>query len=119
MTEKQRLVAQKCEACSADAPTATEAEIREFMGELDDDWRLEMLGEMLTLVKDYTFKGYPKAVAAAQEVADLAEDLKHHPAILLEYGKVQVRWWTHKIGGLHRNDFVAAAHTDERLKSHL
>jgi 4a-hydroxytetrahydrobiopterin dehydratase len=23
-----------------------------------------------------------------------------------------VTWWTHKIGGLHRNDFICAAKTD-------
>jgi pterin-4a-carbinolamine dehydratase len=24
-----------------------------------------------------------------------------------------VNWWTHKIGGLHKNDFIMAAKTDE------
>ena len=33
--------------------------------------------------------------------------------IVTEYGKVTVVWWTHKIGGLHRNDFVMAAKTDD------
>ncbi|MGI9345580.1 MAG: 4a-hydroxytetrahydrobiopterin dehydratase, partial [Gammaproteobacteria bacterium] len=37
---------------------------------------------------------------------------QHHPAIGLEWGKVVVWWWTHKIRGLHENDFIAAAHTD-------
>jgi len=37
----------------------------------------------------------------------------HHPALLTEWGKVTVTWWTHKIGGLHHNDFVMAAKTDE------
>ena len=37
----------------------------------------------------------------------------HHPALLTEWGKVTVTWWTHKIGGLHRNDFIMAARTDD------
>ena len=48
-------------------------------------------------------------------MADLAEVEDHHPAILLEWGKVQVTWWTHKILGLHKNDFIAAAKTDRLL----
>jgi 4a-hydroxytetrahydrobiopterin dehydratase len=32
---------------------------------------------------------------------------------LTEWGKVTVTWWTHKIGGLHQNDFIMAARTDE------
>jgi 4a-hydroxytetrahydrobiopterin dehydratase len=30
----------------------------------------------------------------------------------LEWGKVKVSWWSHKIKGLHKNDFIAAAKTD-------
>ena len=46
------------------------------------------------------------------KIAELAEEEDHHPAILLEWGRVEVTWWTHKIGGLHKNDFIAAAKTD-------
>jgi 4a-hydroxytetrahydrobiopterin dehydratase len=28
------------------------------------------------------------------------------------WGKVTVSWWSHKIRGLHRNDFIMAAKTD-------
>ena len=46
------------------------------------------------------------------KVANLAEEEDHHPEITLEWGKVTVSWWSHKIKGLHRNDFIAAAKTD-------
>ena len=42
----------------------------------------------------------------------LAEEEDHHPKIVLEWGVVEVSWWSHKIGGLHRNDFICAAKTD-------
>ena len=46
------------------------------------------------------------------KVADLAEKEDHHPEIILEWGKVTVIWWSHKIGGLHKNDFICASKTD-------
>ena len=46
------------------------------------------------------------------KVANLAEEEDHHPEIILEWGKVTVSWWSHKIKGLHKNDFIAAAKTD-------
>lgn len=52
-------------------------------------------------------------LAFTNQVGQLAEEQGHHPTILLEYGKVTVRWWTHKINGLHRNDFIMAARTDQ------
>jgi 4a-hydroxytetrahydrobiopterin dehydratase len=36
----------------------------------------------------------------------------HHPLIITEWGRVTVQWWTHKIHGLHQNDFIMAAKTD-------
>ena len=46
------------------------------------------------------------------DIAKLAEDEDHHPAILLEWGSVRVQWWSHKIKGLHMNDFICAAKTE-------
>ncbi len=37
----------------------------------------------------------------------------HHPLIITEWGRVTVQWWSHKIRGLHNNDFIMAAKTDE------
>jgi 4a-hydroxytetrahydrobiopterin dehydratase len=50
-------------------------------------------------------------------VGELAEAAGHHPALLTEWGKLTVTWWSHKIKGLHRNDFILAARTDELLAS--
>ncbi|HIC35530.1 MAG TPA: 4a-hydroxytetrahydrobiopterin dehydratase, partial [Gammaproteobacteria bacterium] len=43
----------------------------------------------------------------------ISEEEDHHPALLTEWGKVTVSWWTHKIRGLHRNDLIMGAKTDE------
>jgi 4a-hydroxytetrahydrobiopterin dehydratase len=54
-----------------------------------------------------------QALDFTNKVGGLAEEEDHHPAILTEYGKVTVVWWTHAIKGLHRNDFIMAAKTDQ------
>lgn len=60
----------------------------------------------------FKFTNFAQALEFTNEVGGLAEAENHHPAVLLEYGKVTVDWWTHKINGLHKNDFVMAARTD-------
>ena len=62
--------------------------------------------------KVFNFDNYSDAISFTNKIAQLAEEEDHHPAILLEWGRVEVTWWTHKIGGLHKNDFIAAAKTD-------
>ena len=50
------------------------------------------------------------------KIAKLADEEDHHPQIILEWGKVTVTWWSHKIEGLHHNDFICAAKTDQLFK---
>ncbi len=48
-----------------------------------------------------------------EEMAQFKPQVPDHPALLTEWGKVTVSWWTHKIRGLHKNDFIMAAKTDQ------
>ena len=61
----------------------------------------------------FRFDDFAKALAFTNALGQLAEEEDHHPALLTEWGRVTVTWWTHKIRGLHRNDFVMAAKADE------
>ena len=108
------LTSQKCVACQADAPRVTDNELVEFIKEIPD-WERITEDSILKLRRVFNFDDYAQAVQFSNQVADLAEEEDHHPAILLEWGKVQVTWWTHKILGLHKNDFIAAAKTDRFL----
>ena len=105
------LISQKCVACKADAPKVTDDELAELLKEIPE-WKLITKESMLRLQRVFEFQGYASAVQFTNKIADLAEQEDHHPAILLEWGKVEVTWWTHKILGLHKNDFIAAAKTD-------
>jgi len=67
----------------------------------------------LRLEKAFQFKDFRQALAFTNRIAQLANEADHHPAILTEWGKVTVTWWTHKIKGLHKNDFIMAAKTEQ------
>ena len=105
------LVKQKCEACRADAPRVTDDELPDLLKQIPD-WQPITTESVLKLNKVFNFENYAKAISFTNRIAELAEEEDHHPAILLEWGRVEVTWWTHKIGGLHKNDFIAAAKTD-------
>ena len=105
---------QQCDACRADAPQVTEQE-RELLFPQIPEWiQVEEDGSE-KLQRHFPFRNFVQALAFSNRVGELAEQEGHHPAILTEYGKVTVTWWTHKIRGLHRNDFICAAKTDALL----
>jgi 4a-hydroxytetrahydrobiopterin dehydratase len=104
-----------CDACRADAPTVPDNELATLLTETPH-WNIEVRDGIQQLERLFTFRSFVDAMAFANKVGDLAETANHHPAILVEWGKVRVTWWTHKIGGLHRNDFILAARTDQLVE---
>lgn len=105
------LTERRCEACRADAPRATEQEIEEYMAQIPD-WEIVDVDGVKQLRRQYKLKNFAEALAFANKVGEIAEQEDHHPAILVEYGKVTLTWYTHKIKGLHVNDFIMAARSD-------
>lgn len=101
----------KCEACTIDAPLVSDSEAKILLLELDG-WVIENDSGINQLIKTYKFSNYAESLDFSNKVADLAESEDHHPKIVLEYGSVEVSWWSHKIKGLHKNDFICAAKTD-------
>lgn len=101
----------KCEACRAGAPTVTAEEIAEFQPQVPS-WRIITREGIDQLERSYTFPNFVDALAFTVKVGVLAEKEFHHPDIHTAWGKVTVTWWSHKIKGLHRNDFILAARTD-------
>ena len=105
------LFEQKCVACRADAPRATSAEQAAHMQQLPD-WKVLERAGVGQLERMFKFANFVQSLEFTNRVGALAEEHGHHPALLTEWGRVTVTWWTHKIGGLHNNDFVMAAKTD-------
>jgi len=76
------------------------------------DWSVVDRDGIARLERVFTFPDFAAALAFTDRVGALADAQRHHPALLTEWGRVTVTWWTHAIRGLHRNDFVMAAKTD-------
>lgn len=109
-----KLSESQCEACKADAPAVSDTELKSLLLEIPQ-WTPISVDGVMQLQRQYKFKNFKLALAFTNELGELAESVFHHPAILTEWGKVTVTWWTHTINGLHRNDFIMAAKTDSLL----
>ena len=105
------LANEKCLACRRDAPRVTEAEIGELKPQIPE-WALVDREGIQRLERVFRFTNFAEALNFTNHVGVLAEEEGHHPAILTEWGRVTVTLWTHKIRGLHRNDFIMAAKLD-------
>jgi len=105
------LSAERCVACRRDSPGVTEVEIAELRREVSA-WQLVERDGIARLERLFHFPSFADALAFTNLVGALAEAEGHHPALLTEWGRVTVTWWTHKIRGLHRNDFIMASKTD-------
>jgi len=106
------LTTMKCTACRGDEPPLTDAQIDELRPQVAK-WQIVEREGVQRLARRFKFRDFAQALAFTNDVGQAAEAEGHHPAILTEWGRVTVTWWTHKIGGLHQNDFVMAAKTDQ------
>ena len=103
----------KCVPCQGGVPTVTDSEIAQLHPQVSL-WSIVKRGNdgIKRLERSFDFEDFAEALVFTNKVGELAEQEGHHPDILTEWGKVTVMWWTHKINGLHQNDFVMAAKTD-------
>jgi 4a-hydroxytetrahydrobiopterin dehydratase len=105
------LTESRCVACRRDAPTVSDTELAELLPQVPD-WELLELDGIRRLRRTFSFDDFAQALEFTKRVGAVAEEEGHHPALLTEWGRTTVTWWTHKIKGLHRNDFIMAAKTD-------
>ena len=108
------LASSTCEACRIDAPMVSDDEAFILIKEIEG-WDFIDDG-VKKLTKEFSFSNYSDSVDFSNKVADIANQEDHHPQIILEWGKVTVIWWSHKIKGLHKNDFICAAKTNNISK---
>lgn len=100
-----------CTACSGDAEKMKATEIHEKMKELEDGWEQENNHH---IERKFEFDDFQEALEFVNEVGEIAEEQGHHPVINdFTWGKATVKLYTHKIDGLHENDFIMAAKIDE------
>jgi len=107
-----KLTEEKCIPCRKGSLPASATEIAELHAHVPA-WTIEEVDGIQQLTRHFTFPNFAQALAFTNQVGELAEAEDHHPVLITEWGKATVTWWTHAVGGLHRNDFVAAAKCDE------
>ena len=110
------LIQMKCVACRGGEPTLTDAEIVELHPQVAE-WQVKEVNGMNRLERVFKFKNFAQALEFTNKIGAIAEEEGHHPLLITEWGRVTVDWWTHKIGGLHQNDFIMAAKVDRLLTS--
>ncbi len=106
-----KLAQMKCTACRGDDPPLTEEAIEAHRPQVPE-WDLVEESGVKKLRRTFKFHNFVEALDFTNAVGEEAEEEGHHPIITLTWGRVTVTWYTHKIKGLHENDFIMAAKTD-------
>lgn len=106
------LAQEKCVPCESDIPPLSKGEINDLKEELPQ-WEVIEVEGVPRLKRVFDFKNFVEALEFTNAVGEIAENQGHHPLISLTWGEVTVEWWTHNIQGLHKNDFIMAAKTNE------
>jgi len=104
----------KCIPCQGGMPPLKSKEISKLLVQLENGWEVYKNKE---IIKKYLFSKYADAIIFSNKIADLAEEEDHHPLIHINYKEVVIILFTHKINGLHENDFILASKCDLILKS--
>jgi len=102
----------KCVPCRGGEPPLTDAQIDELMPFVPG-WQVKDADGVRRLERVFKLKNFAEALSFTNRIGAIAEEEDHHPLIVTELGKVTVQWWTHIIHGLHNNDFIMAAKTDD------
>ena len=105
-----KLNSKKCTACRVGARKLKANEIIAYSKEVDKDWKVIKNHH---IERKFNFKDFKSALNFTNKIGNLCEREGHHADIHLSWGRVKVIIYTHKINGLHENDFILAAKTDQ------
>lgn len=100
-----------CIPCRGGEPPLTDTQVEALIAQVSG-WQVKEVEGVKRLERVFKFKNFVEALEFTNKIGAIAEAEGHHPLIATEWGKVTVQWWTHKIHGLHNNDFIMAAKTD-------
>jgi 4a-hydroxytetrahydrobiopterin dehydratase len=101
-------------------PPLTSDQAAPLLAQLEPAWQIvsredPKRGTIALLERTYRFDDFAAAMRAAIRVGEIAEEQQHHPDLTVAWGRLGVRIWTHKIGGLTESDFIFAAKCDDAV----
>ena len=104
-----KLTNRVCVPCQGDIPPLKGKKLKLLQNQLGNRWNVI---DEHHLEKEWKFDDFQTALDFTNRIGSLAEEQGHHPDIYLAWGKVGIKMWTHKIGGLTDSDFILAAKID-------
>jgi 4a-hydroxytetrahydrobiopterin dehydratase len=99
-----------CIPCQGGIPPLNSEEISKYLNDINENW-INLINVKIS--RTFNFNNYLEALNFVNKIAYLSEDEGHHPHIHLNFKNVEVIIFTHKINGLHENDFILAAKCDD------
>jgi 4a-hydroxytetrahydrobiopterin dehydratase len=103
-----------CVPCRGGVPPLAGDELSTLHGQVSAEWKIV---DGHHLEREITLSNFRKALALANRIGEIAEEQRHHPDLLVGWGRLRITLFTHAIDGLHQNDFILAAKIDEMLKA--
>ena len=100
---------QHCRPCEKGDQSLKGEALASLKKQLDPGWKVV---DEHHLEREYSFKNFREALDFTNRIGEVAEAESHHPDIYLGWGKVELKLWTHSVGGLSKNDFILAAKVD-------
>ena len=100
------LTEKRCVPCRGGIPPLPREDAEQLLAETPG-WTLN--ADATHIERTFKFPDFASAFAFVGRIAELAEAEDHHPDITFGWGYCRVVWQTHKIKGLHENDFIMAA----------
>lgn len=107
------LNAKSCLPCRGGIPPLTQKEAEKLLFEVPG-WVLKEGASKIE--RKFDFPDFLSALQFVNQVGKLAETEGHHPDIALGWGYCHVLFYTHKINGLHENDFIMASKVNALVK---
>jgi 4a-hydroxytetrahydrobiopterin dehydratase len=112
------LAQRHCVECKPGTAPLSRAEAERLLPQVPG-WQVEEADGHLRLTRTVKFKGFMPGVDLVNRIAPIAEAEGHHPDLLLSYGSLTIRLWTHAAGGPTDNDFILAARLDGAISQLL
>ena len=106
---QQPLWQRHCQHLAPGTPALVGPTVESLLAQLHPQWTVHA-GPRLTC--RFQSPDYPALLDLLGRLGALAQAEDHHPDLELVFGRLEVRLWTHSVGGLSENDFVLAAGID-------
>lgn len=104
------LAGKTCTPCRGGIPPLEKVQAESYLKQAPG-WALLDGGHRIE--RRFTFKNFKESLDFVAKLGALSEAEGHHPDISFGWGWTTVSWQTKKIKGLHENDFIMAAKTNQ------